>query len=168
MGLLDELHAYQKLMTIAKHRLDDELEIQAEIQYKISDCKVQALSAMLSAKDVMERYEGRLYHELKEDGNKLTVPEIQGIVQSDRTRLTHWQTYQDARHTHDQWEGLYESWRSRGFALRALVDLRIANYYTADSVSAKDSREKDYADSRKALARSRNDAPMGPRRRALV
>lgn len=166
---LDDIKTYQKMLAIQKHRLDDELEMQGEILHRISEQVVKAKSRALAAKDELDRIEGKIYSESKEDSPKATVPELQGLTLRDPERITVWNKYQLARHEQEDWEGLHEAWRSRGFALRALVDLRLANYYTSDSGGG-----EDYTSSREALNAARKTAaehkqePAAPRRRTLM
>ena len=159
----NDIQQYRSLLRIQKHRLDDELEMQAELLQQISECVVIAKSDALYAKDQLDRLEGQLYSDAKLDYPKATVPELHGITMKDSDRIAAWQKYQKARHTQEDWEGLHEAWKSRGFALRALVDLRLANYYTSDSSGS----ESDYDRGRKALSEARR-AAREPRRRASV
>lgn len=168
MSALDKIETYQRMMRIQKHRLDDELEIQAELLHKISECVVLAKSRAISAKDELDRLEGEIYSDAKEDNPKATVPELQGITLRDADRIKLWQKYQIARHDQEAWEGLHEAWKSRGFAIRSLVDLRLASYYTTES------RGDEHEAGRKALAAARSteaakdDVRSTTRRRALT
>lgn len=137
---LETIEAYRNRMRIEKHRLDDELEIQAELLHRIFEKVVSASSAAMEAKDVLERIEGDVYFEAKHVNPKATVPELQGITRTDPARIKAWRMYRDAKAEQESWEGLHEAWKSRGFALRSLVDLRLANYYTSDSDAGENRR----------------------------
>lgn len=169
---MDGLHFYRSKLVIEKHRLDDELEIQAELLQHISERVVKAKSRTLEAKDVMELEEAKLYAEGKEDYPKATVSDLQSIVSRHSDRKAAWIKYQVARHDQELWEGLHEAWKARGFALRALVDLRLANYYTSDSAST---REDDHEANRGLLHSTRKSEvtrvvppPAAPRRRTIT
>ena len=161
---MNDLSTYRGMLRIEKHRLDDELEKQAEYLHRISECVVLAKSEALNAKDELDRLEGQIYSDSKLDYPKATVPELHGITLKDPDRIKLWQKYQAARHKQEDWEGLHDAWKSRGFALRALVDLRLANYYTSDSGG-------DYHEGRKVLNAARkiaeHESRRGPRRREL-
>jgi len=159
---ISTLDDYRRRLRIEKHQLDDELELQAELLHSISEHVVSAKSRALHAKDHLERTEGDIYSDAKQDNPKATVPELQGITLRDPDRIKAFDLYQRARESQESWEGLHEAWRSRGFALRALVDLRLASYYTSDSSAA---------DGRKALNQARQAAQQHsstPRRRSVV
>lgn len=169
MDSRQDIRTYQGLIRIRKHHLDDELEIQAELLHQISDCTVAAKSRALVAKDELDRIEGNLYSDAKQDNPKATVPELHGITMRDPSRREAWGKYQAARHEQEAWEGLHEAWKSRGFALRALVDLRLASYYTSDS-SSMTSKDQAYNEARKALNEARKAAQekQGSTRRRLT
>lgn len=153
MSSLNDIRTYQGMIRIRKHHLDDELEMQAELLHKISDCTVRAKSDAMAAKDELDRIEGSIYSDAKQEHPKATVPELQGITMRNPARRESWKKYQQARQDQEEWEGLHEAWKSRGFALRALVDLRLASYYTSDSPSS-----SEHNDGRRALNEARRAA----------
>lgn len=156
---MDTLQDYRSRLRIEKHQLDDELEVQAELLHRISEKVVSAKSRALAAKDELDRLEGEIYSDAKQDSPKATVPELQGITMRDDRRMDKWRRYQVARESQESWESLHEAWKSRGFALRALVDLRLASYYTSDSSAA---------DGRKALNEARQAAKQQSTRRRIA
>lgn len=164
MAAFDDISTYRSMLRIQKHRLDEELELQAELLHKISEHVVISKSRSLDDKDSLERLEGQIYSDAKEDNPKATVAELNGITQNDADRIAAFKKYQRSRHEQEDWEGLHEAWKARGFAIRALVDLSLASYYTSES------RGKDHQEGRKALNAARITAAQegAPRRRTLM
>lgn len=155
-----DLSTIRARLRIAKHSLDDELEMQAELLHQISEAVVRAKSKAIALKDDLDRLEGDIYSDAKQHYPKATVPELQGITLRDPERIDAFRLYHAARDEQESWEGLHEAWKSRGFALRALVDLRLANYYTSDSGGHKEGRE--------ALTRARREQQGTDRRRKVL
>lgn len=149
---------FQRLLPIQKHELDEELALQAEFLHHISQHLVKAKSRAAQAKDRLEQTEARLYASYKASEGKITVQELHGLVTQNRERIQDFQTHQAALDNLGDWEGMYEAWKARGFALRSLVDLRLSNYYTPDSISK---GGDDYSNTRRAIAdiRRRNSQP---------
>lgn len=154
------LREFAELLRIDRHRLDDELELQAELLHRISEEVVKAKSKAVELKDLLDRLEGDIYSDAKQHYPKATVPELQGITLREPQRIAAFRNYHAARSNQESWEGLHDAWKSRGFALRGLIDLRLANYYTSDSGSHKEGRE--------ALARARREKKSTNRRRKLL
>jgi hypothetical protein len=171
---------YRGMLMISKHRLDDELEIQAEIQDRIATQKALANTKQLEAKDLLMRKEGRLAEDLRDDEPKLTVGAINAKVARDPERMKAWDHYQAMRAEHEAWEGLHEAWKSRGYNLKAMADLWQAGYWTSDSYSPagprgkqEDRQDQRRADMRKAHPERTRDvaaegAAAGRRQRTLV
>lgn len=167
-----KLDDYRRLLPINKHNLDQELEVQGEMLYHISEGRTIANSQMLEAKNSLARIEAGISSEARSRASKITVGELDGIVQMNRDRQASWEAYQEARAIFEQWDGLYESWKQRGFALKTLADLYIGNYFVIDSAGGGRSRvaEKDHDNNRRAIAtaRSNQQEPSARRRRPII
>lgn len=161
------LRDFQALLPIRKHRLDEELELQGEVLYRIGERKAAANSVMQRAKDDLASVEAEVYTRARDSVTKITVQELQGIVQRDPKRRAAWLDYVEAREVFERWESLYESWRSRGFALKALGELYISSYYTTESVGSTQRHQQDqeYQANRRAAASARHKPPV--KRRSL-
>jgi hypothetical protein len=129
---LDQVRA---MLACNKHRLDDELEIQPDMMQRIASRVVVMNSRMLEAKDDLARIEGRLTMDLREDNPKLTVDGVSATVRRHADRTRAWQKYQEARADHEEWSGVLEAWRQKGFSLKTLADLYYAQYFSVDSAS---------------------------------
>lgn len=135
--MLYTVQAIKLMLRIDKHELDRELEMQGEVLHHITEALASAKTRTLRAKDDLERTEANVVVSNK-DGRKVSVAELKGIALNDSTRKTRFSEFVEARHEQEVWEGLFEAWKERGFALRKLVDLRLANYYTSDSSRPKE------------------------------
>lgn len=151
------LEQYRGMLAIQPHRLDEELEIQAMIQDRIANQRAIANAKQLEAKDILARKESRIADELREDDPKLTVGGVNGKVARDPERLKAWDHYQACRTEFESWDGLYESWKTRGYKIRDLADLWIAQYYTTDSYTSKATASAGNDERRAAMRRNHQD-----------
>lgn len=123
---------YRAMLKIVKHQLDDELEIQPQVMQAISTQVVLHNSRMLAAKEDLEQVEARLLLDYRESADKMTVAEMNAKILRHADRVRAWERYQEARALHEDWSGLLECWRGRGFALKTLADLYQAQYFSLD------------------------------------
>jgi hypothetical protein len=178
---------YRSMLPVLKHRLDDELEIQAQVMDELSRQVVTLNSRMIEAKDDLARIEGRIAEDIRDDEPKLTVGGVDAKVKRDPTRTGAWQVYQKARSDHEEWSGLLEAWRHKGYSIKTLADLYAAQYFSLDSHQSRekhpahrhsrandDTQSEARAEIRRAGAHSRSElskepeAPVSTRRRGLL
>ncbi len=139
-----ELDTYRALLPINKHRLDDELEVQADVMERISD-RVSSLNARVeSTENDLKICEARLFRSFKETDEKGTDKAADSSVKRNPERAKMFKCVLDARQELDQWRGLYEAWRARGFSISKLCDLYVAQYFTTNShsISSKSDRRR--------------------------
>lgn len=128
------LEQYQNMLRINKQRLDDELEVQAEIQYAIGAECARLNTRMLEAKDDLARLEGEILDELKE-AKGVTVEQAKARVLADPDRRKKWAVYQQLREAHEVWTALKDAWITKGYKLADLGGLFGADYFAVRSVS---------------------------------
>lgn len=129
------LEQYQAMLRINKLRLDDELEIQAELQHKIS-MEVTRLNTLdLEAENKLKSVEAELYIQLKEEGGKMTADEIKACIRVHRNRVRAWELYQAAREVHEQWSGLLQAWITKGYKLADIGSLYASDYFAIRTIS---------------------------------
>jgi hypothetical protein len=133
-----KLSDYRRLLRPDKHRIDDGLEEQASLLDEISDARARANTAANLAKDELARIEAIVGDDLLELHGKLSVDNLKARVIRDSRRRDVFNAYQDAREAAEQWDGLYEAWKSRGFQLRGLADLWMASYFNSDSYTPRE------------------------------
>ena len=167
MALIEDIKTYRNMLRVNKHRLDDELEIQAECMERISALTAKANSLMLEAKEALAVIEGKLTQELAEDNPKWKVAEVAGAVKRDRDYKAAWQSYQLARQAHEEWEGLLKAWAQRGRDIKALGDLYASQYWQLDSLrrNTNESPREVVERARERRQQEREDEPVLPQRR---
>lgn len=130
-----DLDTYRRLLRVNKHRLDDELELQAEVMGQISD-EIATQGARLSeAENELKITEARLFREFKDQDEKLTDKAADSAVKRNRERTRAFERVTSLAETLALWSGLHEAWRSRGYSINKLCDLYVAQYFTKDSHS---------------------------------
>jgi len=136
------LQKYRAMLPVNKHRLDDELEVQAEIQERISAEVVALNSSMLQAKDDLGKIESRLFLDLKDDGDKQTEAQIRARISRHEERVRAWRTFQEARQELELWEGLLKAWEKRGYSISTLADLYGRQYFSLRSAGTRESPQE--------------------------
>ncbi len=131
----DDYRKYRNLLPVMKHRLDDELELHAQVYETISSKVVVLNSRMLEAKNRLASVEDRLAEGFREDHEKLTKDAIEGKVRRHRDRTEAWEAYQRARADHEQWSGLLDAWKQKGYSIKTLAELYTADYYSITTTS---------------------------------
>lgn len=131
------LDDYRHQLPVNKYRLDDELELQPDLMMRIASEVTIRKSRELEAKDELARAEAHLAEEFREDAEKgkATKGEIDGYVLRHPERREAWRKYQAARSDHENWSSLLDAWRERGFVMKHLTDLWVAQYFSRDSLS---------------------------------
>lgn len=148
------LDQVRRMLPTQKHRLDDELEIHADIQERISLQVTVHNSRVLETKDELAKLESRLIDDLK-DGERISNEVAAGRVKRDPERVRAWQRYQAARAEHEAWLGVYEAWRSKGYGMKTLADLYMAQYFNVNDRSMSDTQRErlEQGDDRRAAIR---------------
>ncbi len=129
------IEVFRNMLRINKHRLDDELEIQAETQERISSHLAQLNSRQLELKKTLDQEAARIVAELKE-ASKISDTAADKEAKRDRAYITAWQAWLVARQEHEEWAGLYEAWKARGYQLKTLADLHGDQYFAVTSAGA--------------------------------
>lgn len=171
---MSDLAYYRSLLRVDKHTLDDVLEVQAQFQDEISRELALANTRMLALKDEMDRSTADAWQDLKAE--KVSDTLAAGLAKKDPERMRRFAAYQEAREYHEQWQGLSEAWKSRGYSIKTLADLYVAQYYsigtsTTHQVVRQDTAEYErslLAGARKPLINNKDSADPPPVRRRLV
>ena len=123
----------KKMLRISKHRLDDELEVQSQVQFDIAESLATANARQSALKEALEKSDAELLIDLRRSDVKRTVAELQAEILTDGEHIVKSREYQIAHKEYELWNGMYESWKARGFALRGLSDLSMSNYFVVDT-----------------------------------
>jgi hypothetical protein len=165
MSRLEDLQSFRNMLRINKHRLDDELEIQAEILDRIAQNVVRLDARQAELKEELAKVEGRLTLECKEDNPKMTVDEIKATVGRDKERATSWKAYRTAIAEHAEWDALYKAWAMRGKDIDVLARLYGSQYWQMDSVTG---RQPSYDGLRQRASAAREEPETKPRQRTRL
>lgn len=131
------LREIEKRLFVDKHHLDDELEIQAQVQYHISSKVAELAEELSSAKETMKIAEAKLVSEHSSKDAKRTVKQIDSAIQLSDIYQAAAEEVRDIQKELDKAHGLLDAWKQKGFALKALADLSMSNYYAIDSTSVR-------------------------------
>lgn len=150
MATLDQ---FRGMLRINKLRLDDELEIQAEIQEQIGR-EVARLSAQVQeAKDALIGAEGEFMDRAKERDPKATVDQLKGRMVDDARRRAAWERLSTLRLGHDEWDALLQAWITKGYKLADLGALYSSDYFAVRTVSRPDGERRRELDQREEQSR---------------
>lgn len=164
------LQQLRNMLRVNKHRLDDELEIQAEIQEQISAEVARLNSRMLKAKDDLASTEARITEDLKDSGEKLSVAELGAKVQRHKERKESFGILQAARFDLEEWQGMYDAWKQKGRDLESLGRLFGAQYFVVTSIGRelREDRKAYRADDYERGSTRPQPAEEKPRRRSAI
>lgn len=131
-----DIQAARNMLRINRHRLDDELEINAQIMEMIGREVAKHNSRMLEMKKGVDSTEARVMADLKDADPKMSNPVAEKEAKRNKDYLSAWSAYQLARQTHEEWEAVYKAWVTRSFDLKALGELFAHQYFAIDSIHA--------------------------------
>jgi hypothetical protein len=134
---------FRRMLQVNKHRLDDELEIHADIQERIGHERARLEVFEAEKKNELALCEARLTEQFKEDDPKTTKDQIEAKVIRSRERKAAWEAYQTARVERLRWDSLYDAWKARDFAVRTLARLFGDQYFANDPVLVRERRRRD-------------------------
>jgi hypothetical protein len=157
------------LLPTNKHRLDDELEVHADMADRIGQEVTRAARAEAEAKDALAGVEARLAAKHKrsaaQEGAKATVAEVDGLVLRDPERGQAFRAHQDAVAEHSEWKSLRDAWKEKSYAIKGLGELFGDGYYALRSAAPRRPAGPDYP-AREALQQAPGRTPVTARRRA--
>jgi hypothetical protein len=139
---VSDIETYRRLLRPNKHRLDDELEIQAEVMDRISDSIANVARLAAEAADNLKLVEARLFRELKDADEKLTDKAADSAVRRHPERVRAFERMTSANQQLNEWQGLHEAWKARGYSINKLCDLYVAQYFTKNSYSISDRSDR--------------------------
>ncbi len=126
-------------LRIDKHALDDEVEHQPELYGEVAEAAALSKSQIDSLEEQLKELEADLDTQARADaeneGERTTENAIKAIIASDSDRKEMVIKLLDARHLQRRLDALTTSFRHRSYALRDMVDLFLASYYSSRSAS---------------------------------
>ncbi len=142
-----DLEQLQAKLRIDKHALDDEVEQQPELFGEVAEAAVMAKSQVESLEEQVKLLEASIDNNAREqariDEEKITENEIKSMIARSDARNKMVIKLLNARHQYRQLEALTVSFRHRSYALRDMVDLYLASYYSSRSASGRREERKE-------------------------
>src|SRR5258707_11639907 len=130
--MLEELKQYLK---INKFALDDELVGQASVFYKVGEMFAEATAKRDAQKEHLATIAAELEQNVRTRlGDKATEGKVKSLVLLEEEHIAETQAYLEAKAEADKLFALKEAFQQRGYMLRDLAQLFVANYYSRDSV----------------------------------
>lgn len=126
------LQKCRALLRIDRHRLDDELETQAEYQEEIGRRTAHLEHRVALTKDELARTEARLIEDFR-DGATKDLAEAKAKRHPERRQV--WDRYQEAVEAHAQYANLLDAWKNRGRDIHALGKLFGDEYFAVTRTS---------------------------------
>jgi len=133
MSRLDE---FRRLLKFSRHRLDDELERNAETMEHVGRELAAAHADEAALKEKRDRALARALADLRDADNKLTVAAAEAEAKRSKVYTDASQDYQDAKQLAEEWDHLFSSWRQRGQDLRTMANLFGAQYFAIRDATA--------------------------------
>lgn len=130
---------YKGMLRVDKLRLDDELELHADVRQRIAEEVARLNTRMLESQDELKRVESRALEDAK-DGNTEAVAKGKALRDPDRRRA--FAVFQERRETYEMWKELLESWDAKGHKLRDLGSLYIGDYFAIKTVDRTEHRPR--------------------------
>lgn len=134
---------YRAMLRTNRHRLDDELEIHAEIQEQINNEVNRAAARVREAEEKLKRIEARRTEELREAGDRGTMDDVKARVRRDPDRKEAWQSLQVQLSAHEEWSALLDAWRVKGYNIRDLALLYQSSYFALTEHQIRGRSERD-------------------------
>jgi len=134
-NLIKELQGY---LEIDKLALDDEIVKQPSLFFKASEAYVEAVAERDACKEELSTIDAELDGEIRERlekrGDKTTEAIVKNEIQTEKRHSAAFDTYILAKTRADRLLALKEAFQQRGYMLRDLASLYVANYYESSSV----------------------------------
>jgi hypothetical protein len=158
-----ELGSFEAGLRLDENDLNIEIVQQPGMFQKVADRYALAKSQRDQAKDDLKTVEAQtsldIRREKADKGEKTTEAELGQLVQVSPERRAAFRRYINAEQLAAQLEGLVESWRSRGWMIKELCNLKTSAYDQQSSVSSPtaDYRNQQYDSNRAKLATGREE-----------
>lgn len=133
-----DLEEFRSYLKVNKNRLDDELVQQPSLLFEVSEELLRAIDARDALKNdlmVIEAEEDtRIRKAADQAEEKVTEGAVKAKVATSKKRQAAYATYMDQKAVADQLSALKEAFIARGYAIRDLCQLTVANYFQSNSI----------------------------------
>lgn len=133
LDYVKELDFYRDRLQIDRNALDDELAVQAQLFWEVSEKHVQCMTERDELKAEVGRFHSQLglneRVNLAEAGLKVTEVAIESRVLSNEDMIRVGNSYLSAKSESDTWFAMKEAFAQRSYVLKDMVSLYIAGYF---------------------------------------
>lgn len=157
---MHDITYYRKRLPVSKHALDDALEVHAQYQDEIAEQVAIAGRRAAEAKDDADRIENRLTLVAKNEATRLSDVAAKAAARSEEEWQRARAQQQQAQQELEEWQGLLEAWKQKGYSMSKLAQLYSDQYFALTSLSV----GSDNTASMRAMLREAS-APVPTRRR---
>jgi hypothetical protein len=151
----------KKFLEIDKLSLDDEIIRQPSLFYSVSEAYVAAVGERDTLKEQLASTDAEIDGEIRSNAKtRVTDTAVKNLVQCDKDHEKAFKAYIAAKVKADQLGALKEAFQQRGYLLRDLASLYVANYFDHSSIQGTSSQDKTIYEARRrtlAEARQRRD-----------
>ena len=142
---MDKIEQLRSKLLIDKHNLDDELIHQPMLLFEVSDGAIEASAERDLRKEELAMVDARLDTEVRRDlsisGEKFTEAMVKSGVLLHKDHQAASDAFYAAKERADTLGALKEAFQQRGYMLRDLASLAVANYYEYSSVQGTSSTD---------------------------
>lgn len=149
---------FEPALIIDKHNLDEEIERQADLVYRVSQQVTLAISRRDEAKADLLEVEGRIEVAIRKNAGegRTTDKQVEARRNKHPKVVAARKAVIKANYELGKWNDIKEGLVNRGFAMRNLVDLYVNEYYAAKGISGRgDMKEIDAGLGRRAMNAAR-------------
>lgn len=153
---------FQTLLRIDRHNLDEEVERQPELYYKIAAEEARVRSRFDASKNALElvtaNIDGEIRSKALKNDEKITEAVVRAKISQDKRCVQATEDQLKLKRRLDLLTALKDSFRQRSYMLRDLVELYTSGYYT-------DATIRGHSDRAKEKHAEKNQERMSQRRR---
>lgn len=129
---------FRKYLEIDRSSLDDEVRRHASLLFKVSEAMVEAIAKRDYFKEHLASMDAKIDQELRADfedkGDKYTESQIKSLILTDKERCGVNAKLLEAKAEADKLIALKDAFHQRGYMIRDLCSLYVANFYEDSSV----------------------------------
>lgn len=130
------MQTVRNMLRINKHKLDEELELQAYVGDQISQQLNRALAQLESANTELKKTDARLYGDYRAGAEKATETEIKMLTLRHADHVSAQGRQAAAQHVANEWASLKADWTARGYDLTNFAKLYSSSYFEATRTTA--------------------------------
>lgn len=151
---------FRKYLAIDKTSLDEAVIHQPELLYQVSEAMIIAISRRDSLKEELSTADSEVEIDIREvfdkKGTKVTEAAIKALVQTDKIHIDAFKAYLSSKEEADKIIALKEAFQQRGYMLRDLCQLFVANFFESGSLRGTNAIDQTvYQERRKLIGEER-------------